>query len=73
MRCAVSVEVFDAETMVLLGTQTAQNGRIDLGGYGDAFAKDILVHVSGPGSAASYHYDLFVEIRGYDGEDECEC
>ncbi len=70
---AMGVEVFDAATLELLGNNEAQNGRVKLGGSGAAYAKDLLIRVYSPTPAATYDYELFVEIRGYDGEDECEC
>lgn len=70
---AIGVKVFDAATLELLGNNEAQNGRVKLGGSGAAYAKDLLIRVYGPTPAATYDYELFVEIRGYDGEDECEC
>ncbi|PRP91078.1 hypothetical protein ENSA5_58150 [Enhygromyxa salina] len=70
---AIAVEVFDAESMMPLTQDLAQDGRIDIGGFGDAYSRDVLIHVYGPTPAATYPYELSVEIRGYDGEDECEC
>ncbi len=70
---AVTVEVFDAETLQLLVTQTVQDGRINVGGAGDAFSSNLLIHVFGPTPAATYSYELTVEIHGFMGEDECEC
>lgn len=70
---AVGVEVYDAATLELLGNQEAQNGRVKLGGVGEAYSKDLLIRVYSPTPAATYDYELFVEIRGYGGEDECEC
>ena len=47
-------------------------GTIYFGGSGAAYSNDLLIHVFGP-AEATYDYDLYIQIRGYDGEDECEC
>ena len=70
---AVGIEVYDAVTLELLGNQEAQNGRVKLGGLGEAYSKDLLIRVYSPTPAATYDYELFVEIRNSAGEDECEC
>ena len=70
---AVGIEVYDAATLELLGNQEAQNGRVKLGGLGEAYSKDLLIRVYSPTPAATYDYELFVEIRNSSGEDECEC
>lgn len=70
---AMGVEVYDAATLELLGNQEAQNGRVKFGGLGEAYSKDLLIRVYSPTPAATYDYELFVEIRNYGGEDECEC
>jgi hypothetical protein len=69
----LQIDVHDAATLQLLGTQTATDGRVDLGGTGEAYSKDLLVHVHADPPEAAYAYMLSIEIRGYDGEDECEC
>lgn len=69
----MGVEVYDAQTLQLLNEQVVENGRINIGGAGPAYANDLLIRVHGPSPTVSYDYRLVVEIRGYDGEDECEC
>ncbi len=69
----ISIEVFDAATLQVLGSKTAEDGRVYLDGWGDAFSHDLLIHVFGPTPAATYPYELFIQIHGYEGEDECEC
>ena len=69
----MGVDVYDAQTLQLLTEQVVENGRINIGGAGPEYAKDLLIRVHGPSPVASYPYRLVVEIRGYDGEDECEC
>lgn len=69
----LAVEVYDADSMVLLAADLATNGRVDVDGWGPNFSRDLLIHVHGPSRAASYDYELHVAIRSYDGEDDCEC
>jgi hypothetical protein len=68
----MAVEVFDAETMMLLTSGVGAAGRITIYEWGDAYAKELLIHVYGPTPAATFTYDLYV-ILGSGGEDECEC
>jgi hypothetical protein len=68
----VTVEVYDAQSLTLLRTQTSAQGRVRIRGSGEAYSRDLLVHIHGPQEAV-YDYDLYTEIRGYEGEDECEC
>jgi hypothetical protein len=70
---SMAIEVYDAQSMQLLTQGSAQNGRVDINAAGDAYSHDLLIHVFGPTPAATYPYALTIEIRGYDGEDECEC
>lgn len=70
---SISIDVHDAETLALLGSQAATDGRVDIGGAGEAYGEDLLIHVRSPTPTASFAYMLSIEIRGYDGEDECEC
>lgn len=69
----LAVEVYDAASMVLLGADIATDGRVDVDGWGTAFSKDLLIYVYAPSAVASYAYELYVDVRSYDGEDECEC
>lgn len=69
----LAIEVYDANSLVLLGADIATNGRVDVDGWGPSFANDLLIHVYGPSAAASYDYELHVGVRSYDGDDECEC
>jgi hypothetical protein len=70
---AMTIEVFRADNMQLLLTSMQDDGVFALGGSGDNFAHELLIHVFSPTPAAEYPYQLTVEIRNYDGEDECEC
>lgn len=69
----LAIEVYDASERVLLGSDIATNGRVDVDGWGPSFANDLLIHVYVPSSAAVFDYDLHVDVRNYDAEDECEC
>jgi hypothetical protein len=69
----LAVEVYDAASMVLLGADIGTDGRIDVDGWGPNYSKDLLIYVYGPSTAATYAYELYVDVRSYDGEDECEC
>lgn len=69
----LAVEVYDAASMVLLGADIGTDGRIDVDGWGPNYSKDLLIYVYGPSAAATYAYELYVDVRSYDGEDECEC
>ncbi len=71
---AMTIEVYRAVDMQLLATLTQDDGVLALnGGGGDNFSNDLLIHVFSPTLDAEYPYRLTVEIRNYDGEDECEC
>ncbi|HLT40986.1 MAG TPA: hypothetical protein VK034_32135 [Enhygromyxa sp.] len=67
------VEVYDAASMVLLAADLATNGRVDVDGWGATFSKDLVIHVYGPSNVASYAYELHVDVRSRDSEDECQC
>ena len=69
----MTVEVYDAETLELLKAHTSESGRTYIYGYGDDYSDDLLIHLVGPTVEATYDYDLYLNLRGYDGEDECEC
>jgi hypothetical protein len=69
----LAVEIYDADSMVLLGADIATDGRVDVDGWGPNFSKDLLIHIYGPSAVATYAYELYVDVRSYDGEDECEC
>ncbi len=70
---SLAVEIYDADSRVLLSGDIAANGRVDIDAWGPSFARDLLIHVYGPTAAASYEYALHVDVRSYAGEDECEC
>ena len=70
---AMTIEVYRAIDMQLLATQTDDDGVLAFGGIGDQFGQDLLLHVFSPTPEAEYPYRLTVEMRNYDGEDECEC
>ncbi|WP_146158185.1 hypothetical protein [Enhygromyxa salina] len=64
----------DAATGTETGsTESTTTTGVNIGGWGEAYSPDLLIHVYGPTPAATYNYDLHVQIRGYDVEDECEC
>ncbi|HEY8375947.1 MAG TPA: hypothetical protein VIK91_05635 [Nannocystis sp.] len=69
---ALTLEVYREGASELLMTQTADDGVLVLDGYGDDYARGFLVRVTSP-TAASFPYRLTVNIRNYEGEDECEC
>ncbi|MFV8753140.1 hypothetical protein ACNOYE_21535 [Nannocystaceae bacterium ST9] len=71
---AMTIEVYRADNMQLLMTSTQQDGVISLNGPGgDDYAHELLIRVYSQTAWAEYPYRLSVEIRNYDGEDECEC
>lgn len=70
---AMTVEVYRADSMHLLMSTSQDDGVLPLGGFGDDFSHELLIHVFSPNPKAEYSYRLSVEIRNYDGEDECEC
>lgn len=70
---AMTVEVYRAHDMQLLASDTKDGGVLMINGSGgEAYAHDLLIRVFSP-TFAEYHYRLSVEVRNYDGEDECEC
>lgn len=66
------VDVYDSTGTMLLATRTSMQGVAALNLFGPQYDEEFLIHVSGP-IAAQYSYRLSVEVRSYDGEDECEC
>jgi hypothetical protein len=73
-RHAMTVEVYRADTMELLTTRTQDDGVLSINGPGgDPYAHALLIHVFSPTVDAAYPYRLSIEVRNYDGEDECEC
>jgi hypothetical protein len=70
---AMTVEVYRAHDMQLLTSGTQDDGVLAINGPGgEPYAHDLLVRVFSE-TVAEYSYRLSVEIRNYDGEDECEC
>jgi hypothetical protein len=70
---AMTVEVYRAHDMQLLTSNTQDDGVLVINGPGgEEYARDLLIHVFSE-AFAEYSYRLSVEIRNYDGEDECEC
>jgi hypothetical protein len=70
---AMTVEVYRADNMQMLTSYTDDDGVLVINGPGgDAYAHDLLIHVFSH-TLAQYSYRLSVEVRNYDGEDECEC
>jgi hypothetical protein len=72
---AMTIEVYrvDGIKLNLLLSTTDDDGVLPLGGFGEDYAHELLIHVFSPNPKAEYSYRLSVEIRNYDGEDECEC
>ncbi|AKT43656.1 hypothetical protein [Chondromyces crocatus] len=68
----VTVEAFDATTMAPLAMRTSTEGLIRMAGYGEEFANDVLIRVSGPPEAV-YPYTFLTTVRSDAFEDECEC
>lgn len=71
----LAVEVYDAASMVQLGGDIASDGRVNVDGWGPTYSKDLLIYVYGPSSAATFAYELTIDVRSHDddGEDECKC
>jgi hypothetical protein len=69
----IAVEVYDAASVVLLAADIATDGRVDIDASGANFGKDLIVHVYSPTAAATFAYELHVDLRSYDGEVDCEC
>jgi hypothetical protein len=70
---AMTVEVYRADNMQMLTSDTDDDGVLVINGPGgEAYEHDLLIHVFSE-THAQYRYRLSVEIRNYDGEDECEC
>jgi hypothetical protein len=72
-RHAMTLEVHRGDASGLLMSQTADDGVLVLDGWGDDFAGGLRIRVFSPTASASYPYRLTVNIRKYEGEDECEC
>ena len=70
---ALTVEVYRGDTDALLTAQTDDDGVLMLGGFGDDYAHTLLIRVYSPTASAGFPYRLSVNIRNYEGEDECEC
>lgn len=71
---AMTVEVYRAHDMQLLTSDIQDDGVLVINGPGgEDYARDLLIHVYSETMLAEYSYRLSVEIRNYDGEDECEC
>ncbi|MFO7561336.1 MAG: hypothetical protein R6X02_01730 [Enhygromyxa sp.] len=69
----IAVEVYEAASLSLLAEGISEVGSLFLTPFGADVSNNLLVRVHAPSPLASYAYKLNVEIRGYDGEDECEC
>jgi hypothetical protein len=71
---AMTIEIHRADDLKLLSSTTQEDGVIAINGPGgDEYAHDLLIHVFSATPKAEYSYSLSVQIRNYDGEDECEC
>lgn len=70
---AMTIEVYRGDTLEPLTAQTADHGVLKFGGWGEEYSHGLLIRVYSPTATAAYPYRLTVEIRNYDGEDECEC
>lgn len=72
-RYEMTVEIYRAYDMQLLTSSTDDDGVLAINGPGgEPYTHDLLVHVFSE-TLAEYPYRLSVEVRNYDGEDECEC
>lgn len=69
----MTIEVYRGDTREPLTAQTADDGVLALGGFGDEYAGVLLIRVYSPEATAGYPYRLGVNVRNYEGEDECEC
>lgn len=70
---AMTIEVYRGDTLEPLTAQTADHGVLALGGWGEEYSHSLLIRVYSPTATAAYPYRLTVDMRNYDGEDECEC
>ncbi|MFO7567780.1 MAG: hypothetical protein R6X02_34375 [Enhygromyxa sp.] len=69
----LAIEVYDAASLVLLGSDLSTRGRVDVDGWGPSYSRDLLIHIHAPSIAASYDYQLQVAVRSDDVDDDCEC
>ena len=69
---SIHVDLHDAATLELLASGEGTKGRAQLWSFGEVSSPDVLVHVRGLSPAATYSYELHVEMNS-GGEDECEC
>ncbi len=70
---AMTIEVFDAETLQLRATNTVMAGGVEMFDTDPIYAKDLLIHVFGPTPEATYDYYLSVEIDLWNDCCDCEC
>jgi len=69
----MTIEVYDAGTLVLLEAEVQPDGRVGINGSGAAYSHDLLIRVYGPSPAATFAYTLDIDMYDHSGEDECEC
>jgi hypothetical protein len=69
----IGLEIYNADTLVLLTSRLEVDGEIHVHSQGVLFSHDLLIHIYGPTPAATFAYTLDVDIYNYSGEDECEC
>jgi hypothetical protein len=68
--CSMIVEVYRADTMELLDSESSDSGEVVLGGSGD-FLHDLLIRVTSPMAHTAYSYALRVLVLGGPYVDEC--
>lgn len=67
----LTVEVYNATTLDLLGSGTSAVGRVWLNLGGPNLGQDVLLRFRGP-KQATYGYIFHAWAQSFDGEDECE-
>jgi hypothetical protein len=67
----LTVEVYNATTLDLLGSGTSTVGRVWLDLGGPNLGQDVLLRFLGP-KQANYGYVFHAWAQSFDGEDECE-
>lgn len=69
---AKTIEIYDAETLSLLGTASSTEQWTSFYDADPQFGAALLIHVVGPADA-SWAYELWVDRRDSQWEDSCEC
>lgn len=68
---AMALEIYDAETFELLGSDVSANGRPSP--YTAVPPRELLIHVYSPTETATYMYGLFILLGQWNWGDDCEC